>query len=74
MQTGNSALHGSPGRNWPVKVLSGSHVVATTTSDAEGHFSFDLPPGTYVLGCSREKQVEVTVGTTTEAECKVDVR
>jgi hypothetical protein len=51
-----------------VKVFDGDLVVATTESDAQGRYTFDLAPGTYVLRAVPDddqaltvKPIEVTV-------------
>ena len=60
------AIAGSPVSGATVKLLSGGTVVATTTTDANGQFSFrDVAPGTYTIEVTWNgltKTVTVTVG------------
>jgi hypothetical protein len=72
-QTGKQALNGSPGRNWTVKVLSGSETVAQAKSDSAGRFRFSLAPGRYTLACGQEPSVTVVAGATASVYCDVPV-
>jgi hypothetical protein len=72
-QTGKQALNGSPGPDWPVKVLSGSQTVAEARSDAAGEFRFSLAPGRYTLACGQEPSVVVVAGQTVSVNCDVPV-
>jgi hypothetical protein len=72
-QTGKQALNGSPGRDWPVTVLSGGQTVAETTSDADGTFRLTLAPGRYTLACGQEPGVTVVAGHTVSVDCDVPV-
>ena len=71
-QDGKQALNGRPGPGWRVTVSSGSHVVATTTSDSSGRFTFHLTPGTYTL-CGNPRPVTVVTGVQTTADCIASV-
>ena len=72
-QTGKQALNGSPGRDWPVKVMSGAQTVAKAKSDSAGKFRFALPPGRYRLACGHEPSVVVVAGQTVSVDCDVPV-
>src|SRR5437899_3241458 len=72
-QTGKQSLNGSPGADWTVKVLSGSHTVAAAKSDAAGKFRFSLAPGRYTLACGPEPSVVVVAGQTASVDCDVPV-
>jgi hypothetical protein len=61
-------------------VLQENMVVATTESDEQGHFSFDLAPGTYAVQAVPEddpartsRPVDVTVATDETVEIDVQV-
>ena len=71
--TGKQAANGRPGQDWQVKVLSGTQVVATQSSDAQGRFAIKLTPGNYTLNCSGSTPVTIKAGTRVVVECNVDV-
>ena len=75
----NPATHqgmatGQPMASFVVKVVHGRSVVATAMSDAAGRFTFlHLPPGTYGLACGGGVRFTVRAGSTTAADCPVNV-
>ena len=71
--TGKQTLNGSPGANWPVRVVSAGRTVAVTRSDATGAFQFRLAPGRYTLECAPERYVLVRAGQTVSVNCDVAV-
>ena len=71
--TGKMALNGSPGPDWPVKVLAGATSVAEAKSDAAGRFRFHLAPGRYTLGCAQAPSILVVAGQTVDVDCVVPV-
>lgn len=71
--TGKMAANGEPGQGQVVTVLLGTQVVARQSSDAQGHFTFHLPAGTYTLGCQGGTPVAINPGTTRQIDCHVDV-
>ena len=66
--TGRQGLDGEPGPGIQVTVSVGSQVIATTTSDASGRFTFHLAPGTYTL-CSNSQPVTVAADVQSTADC-----
>ncbi len=72
-KTGKQALNGSPGSDWPVKVLLGAKTVAERKSDSAGRFRFLLAPGRYTLACGQQSNVVVVAGKTVSVDCKVRV-
>jgi hypothetical protein len=70
---GKQALNGEPEKDWQVRVLSGARVIATARSDAAGHFTFDLPAGSYQLDCGVPQPVTVRSGELTTAPCIASV-
>ena len=71
--TGKMAMNGEPEQHFQVKVLSATQVVATQVSDAQGHFTFQLPPGTYTLRCEGTTPVTMTASTRVVTACDDDV-
>jgi hypothetical protein len=69
---GRQALNGEPGADWQVTVSAGSRIVAETTSDSAGRFTFRLAPGICTL-CSNPQPVTVRAGTVTTADCIASV-
>ncbi|HVQ88452.1 MAG TPA: hypothetical protein VMT88_09740 [Actinomycetes bacterium] len=70
---GQPALHHDPARNWSVTVRSDAKVVSTTSTDAQGRFSFELSPGTYQVKCLDWETFVVRSGETTTANCHIPV-
>jgi len=81
VETESSLCPDEPLAGVTVKVFDGDLVVATTESDAQGRFTFDLAPGTYVVRAEPDedqaqtvKPIEVTVvpDRTVEIDLPVD--
>lgn len=73
-ETGEQALNGSPAAAYTVTIVNERTAAKyLVMSDAAGHFSVNLPAGTYVLDCASEEQIDVEAGVVTKAECPVPV-
>jgi len=72
-QDGKPALDHQPAADWPVRIRSDDGQVIRTTSDGEGHFTFEVEPGTYTLECLRVEKLVVTSNDSVGAQCVVPV-
>lgn len=72
--TGEQALNGSPAAAHTVTIVSERTAVKyMVMSDAAGHFSVNLPSGTYLLDCASEPRVEVEPGAVASQDCAIPV-
>ena len=68
------AMKGTPESGYEVRVMGGGHEIASSTSDKDGRFSINLPPGSYTLaGCGVTTAVVVRAGSVTHHDCSVAV-
>ena len=70
---GQPALDHEPATNWPVTIRSADGRTFRTTSDGDGHFTFEVEPGTYTLKCLRVEKLVVAQDESVSAKCGVPV-
>jgi hypothetical protein len=63
-----------PARGYRIEVRSGPRVVTSGVTDASGHVTFTVAPGTYTVACSVPSEpVAVTAGGTSPVDCVFSV-